>query len=212
MLMDNWSFYDRATASIPFNLKGYNGNVVVYYGINNDSLKAGFDSLPGLNFDINLSLGYPAMHARIEGYEGTGYRTICGWLQIVTNTYLDSQNRGTAKTETFISADVIPSLQEFDIPFASFGNLPQLFDAPSLNLGKYAELHWTADTFLTTFPIRSKGEEVSWLLGFRWGYIENDVPNQKPVLLPFEVTEAQVWNNYLPYLRDQYKGWKFKDA
>jgi hypothetical protein len=210
--MNNWSFYDSVTASIPFNLKGYNGNVAVYYGVNNDPLKVGFDSLPGLNFDINLSLGYPAMHAYIDGYEGTGYRTICGWIQIVTNTYLESHNGETAKTVTFVSVDVIPSLQELDFPFASFGNLPQLFDAPSLNLGKYAELRWTADTFLTTFPIRSKGEEVSWLLGFRWGYIESDVPDQKPVLLPLEVTDVQVWNSYLLFLREQYSSWRFKDA
>jgi hypothetical protein len=210
--MDNWSFYEKLTASIPFNLKGYNGKVVVYYGINNDPIKVGFDSLAGLNFNTNLSLGYPVMHARFEDYEGSGYRMICGWIQIITNTYADSHNSETAQTETFVSADIIPSLQELDFPFAAFGNLPQLFDAPCLNLGRYAELHWTADTFLTTFPIRSKEEEISWLLGFRWGYLESDVPNQTPVLLPFEVTDARVWNSFVPYLREQYSSWKFNEA
>jgi hypothetical protein len=210
--MDNWSFYDRATMLIPFNLKGYNGKVSVYYGVNDNPIKVGFDSLAGLNFDIDGCRGYPVMHALIESYEGSGYRTFCGWVQIVTNVYFDSHNREESRTETFVSMDVAPAFQESDIPFASYGNMPQLFDAPCLNLGKYAELRWTADTFLTSIPTRSRDEEVSWLLGFRWGYLEKDIPNEKPTLLPLEVTEPQVWNKHLPYLREQYRSWKFKNA
>jgi hypothetical protein len=210
--MNNWTFHDRETATIPFWLKGYDGRVSVYYGVNEDPVKVGFDSLPGLNFDIDMCRGYPVMQARIENYEGSGYRTFCGWIQVVTNTYLDSHNREKAKPETFVSLDIGPAFQESDIPFASFGNLPQFFDAPCLNLGKYAELRWTADTFLTSIPARSRNEEISWLLGFRWGYIENDIPGQKPALLPIEITDPQVWNNHLPYLREQYGNWKFKDA
>ena len=81
--MNNWHLYDKAAAVIPFNLRGFDGSVAVYYGVNDDPAKAGFDFLAGLNFDINLCLGYPVIHARIESYAGTGYRTFCGWLQVL---------------------------------------------------------------------------------------------------------------------------------
>ena len=83
--MNNWSFYDCAAELIPFNLKGYNGKVSVYYGVNDDPIKVGFNSLPGIPFDIQLSRGYPIIHARIETYAGSGYRMFCGWIQIVTS-------------------------------------------------------------------------------------------------------------------------------
>jgi hypothetical protein len=117
----------------------------------------------------------------------------------VTSVYLDSRDRKKARSETFVSADVAPSFHEADAPFSSYGYLPQLFDAPCLNLGNYVELSWTADTFLTTVPVRSRDEEISWLLGFRGGYVENDILDEKPTLLPLEVTDGQVWNKHLAY-------------
>jgi hypothetical protein len=210
--MTNWPFYDRAAKFISFNLRGYSGKVAVYYGINDDPIKVGFDFLAGLNFNIDLSRGYPVIHARIESYEGSGYRTFCGWIQIVTSVFLDSHDKEISQAKTFVSLDIAPSFRESDIPFASLGNLPQLFDAPCHNLREYAELYWTADTFLTTIPTRSRDEGISWLLGFRWGYVESDVSDQKPVLLPLEVTDAQAWNRHIPYLLKEYNSWMFNSA
>lgn len=130
----------------------------------------------------------------------------------MTSVYLDSRDRKKARSETFVSADVAPSFHEADAPFSSYGYLPQLFDAPCLNLGNYVELSWTADTFLTTVPVRSRDEEISWLLGFRGGYVENDILDEKPTLLPLEVTDGQVWNKHLAYLRKQYSNWIFKNV
>jgi hypothetical protein len=208
--MNNWSFYDRVAALVPFELKGYHGKVAIYYGVNDDPIEAGFDSIAGLNFDIQLCRGYPVIHARIEDYAGSGYRTFCGWIQIVTSVYLDSRDRQKARAKTFVSVDLAPAIQESDVPFAAYGNLPELFDAPCLNLGEAAELRWTADTFLTTVPARSREEEIAWLLGFRWGYVENDIPGEQPVLLPLEVTGAGAWNQHVDYLRKEYSRWRFK--
>lgn len=210
--MKNWSFYNKAAEIIPFNLKGYNGKVSVYYGVNDDPIKVGFDSLPGIHFNINLCCGYPIIHARIDNYAGSGYRMFCGWVQIITSVYLDSRDSRKARSETFVSDDSAPAFQEIEFPFASYGYLPQLFDAPCLNLGNFAELRWTADTFLTTVPVRSRDEEISWLAGFRWGYLENDIPDEKPTLLPLEVTDGQIWNKHVAYLRKQYSNWRFKSA
>jgi len=74
-------------------------------------------------------------------------------------------------------------------------------------------LEWVADTFLTTVPLRSRDEEISWLLGFRWGYIEYDTPEQRPViLLPLEITEERDWNAHLSFLADQFPSWQFGKA
>jgi hypothetical protein len=209
---NNWSFYDKPTELVPFSLRGYNGKVAVYYGSNDDPQKVGYDFLAGSNFDFNMCCGYPVIHARIEQYEGSGIRTFLGWLQIVTGVRSHAHDPKKAQTATSVSVDICPTMRESDIPFYSFGSLPQVFDAPCHNLGEYAELHWTADTFLTTLPIRSRDEEISWLAGFRWGYIENDLPDQKPVLLPLEITGAQAWNRHISFLQKEYSRWRFKPA
>ena len=211
--MNTWALYNKVAKLIPFNLNGHNGEVSVYYGKNDDPVKAGFDILSGLNFDINLCRGFPVMYAKIENYEGSGYRMFCGWIQIVTNEFFKSYDEENTKGKKFVSVDVAPSMRDSDIPFASFGHLPQFFDAPCHNLGGHAKLRWVADTFLATVPLRSSKEEISWLLGFRWGYIEHDKPQQRPtVLLPLEVTEEDVWNSHLPFLKKEFKTWKFRRA
>jgi hypothetical protein len=93
------------------------------------------------------------------------------------------------------------------------GNLPSVFDAPCLNLGDNDELTWIADTFMTTVPLRSRKEEIDWLLGFRWGYREYDPATGKPVeLLPLEVTDGRAWNQHLDFLRREFDTWAFGPA
>jgi hypothetical protein len=130
----------------------------------------------------------------------------------VTSVYWDSHDPKIARSKTFVSADVAPAFEKAGIPFAAYGYLPQLFDSPCLNLGDAVELRWIADTFLTTAPMRSRDESISPLLGFRWGYTENDIPGEQPILLPLQVTDGESWNQYLPYLREQFSPWKFQTA
>jgi len=102
---------------------------------------------------------------------------------------------------------------DIPVPFASVGNLPQMFDAPCRNLNGYDRLHWTADTFLTTVPIRSRAEDIQRLLGFRWGYTENADPASHPVArLPFAVTGPDAWNALLPTVSKDYPSWRFARA
>ena len=198
---------------IPFSLNGRGGSMTVSYGRNEDPVSAGFDIIPGLGFDIGLSRGYPALQAVIDTYHGSGYRTFCGWLQVVTGAYYDSSDTGQAPVETSVFADTAPSMKDLESPFISFGNLPQFFDAPCKNLYGHAQLRWVADTFLTTVPKRSRDEEICRVLGFRWGYVEYDTPEQRPVsLLPLEVTAAQAWNGLLPFLKEKFPKWRFGSA
>jgi hypothetical protein len=195
---------------IPFTLNDRSGSVTVSYGRNEDPVSAGFDSIPNLGIDIALSVGYPVIQAAIDAYDGSGYRTLCGWIQVITNTYYDSYDAGKVPAGTLASADLLPSMRDLESPFASFGNLPQLFDAPCRNLSGHAQLRWVADTFLTTVPMRSREEQICRLLGFRWGYTEYDTPEVRPAsLLPLEVTGAEAWNDLLPFLKTKFPKWRF---
>jgi hypothetical protein len=198
---------------IPFTLNDRPGHVAVTYGPNRDPVQAGFDALPGISFDLALCLGYPVMHAQIESYAGSGYRTLCGWIQIVTR---ECTARGDAERANLLcsrSVDLIPAMVGSGVPWVVHGNLPSIYDAPCLNLGDNAELTWIADTFLTTVPLRSREAEIHWLLGFRWGYREYDPASGKPVeLLPLQVTDGQAWHHHLDFLRGEFGSWKFGQA
>ena len=208
--MSHWDFYNQPTELIPFSLGDFPGTVAVYYGANQEPARVGYDYLAGPSFDPDRCRGYPVIHARIESYAGTGIRTMLSWIQIVTSLYSDSHDPQASKTESFIEVDVAPSLEDAGFPFYSFGSNPQLFDAPCRNLGDQARLCWTADSFLTTLPIRSREEPIAWLRGFRWGYIETNLPDEKPILLPLEVTGAEVWNQQLSFLTQTYPDWNFQ--
>jgi hypothetical protein len=194
---------------IPFEHYGRRGRVAVTYGVTDDPRASGFDILPGVKSDVMQCRGYPTIRGVIDSFEGTGYRTICGWIQIVTGVRTASGKPPV----TSVSVDTLPAMEGIPMPFASMGNLPQMFDAPCRNLDGYDSLHWTADTFLTTLPIRSRTEDIHRLLGFRWGYTENADPVQHPTApLPLTVTTAQAWNALLPTLRKDYPSWRFAPA
>lgn len=207
--MGPWTFYNQPTACIPFSLDGYPGQVTVYYAPDDDPTRVGYDFLAGVDFDANACCGYPLIHARIEKYEGAGIRAFMGWVQVVTGAGSYSHGPDQARPETSIFVDIPPAMGASGQPFYSFGCLPQLFDAPCRNLGSYAELRWTAETFLTTLPLRSRDEPIACLAGFRWGYVESDLAGQKPVLLPLEALGPQAWSDRLPFLRQQFEGWRF---
>lgn len=207
--MRHWTFYDKPARSIPFSMDGNQGRIAVFYGPNDDPARVGYDFLAEVDFDTNVCFGHPLLHARIEQYEGTGIRTFFGWIQIVTDLRWRAHDLEKAQAETSFFVDICPAMHASDIPFYSYGCLPQMFDAPCHNLGDYAEMSWTADTFLTTLPIRSREEGISWLAGFRWGYIDTDIPAQKPALLPLEITGVQNWNDQVPFLQKEYSHWRF---
>jgi hypothetical protein len=211
--MSTNSYDSKAQRLVPFTLQGRRGRVAVYYGPNDDAVKAGFDAVPGIDFPIDLCLGYPVMQAQIESYAGSGYRTLCGWIQIITREWYAKADTERTGLKRSCSIDLAPSMYGTGVPWTCFGSLPSLFDAPCLNLGDNAELTWIADTFLTTIPLRSRDEKIRWLLGFRWGYREYDACAEKPVeLLPLEITDAQVWNRHLPFLCKEFDVWRFEQV
>jgi hypothetical protein len=202
--------YQAQPTTIPFTLKDYPGRVTVHYGANTDPVKAGFDALDGLTLGLAATLGYPCLHAIIEQYAGSGYRTVCGWIQIVTDDWYADLTEDADPVQHAVSIDVAPALASLDLPYACMGNLPQFFDAPCQNISHYAKLVWVADTFLTTVPMRSRQEPVHCLLGFRWGYVEYAKHLNRPIeILPLQVSDGQPWTHHLPFLRQRFPGWRF---
>jgi hypothetical protein len=99
--MNMRSLYNEPAMVIPFKHYKHDGKVVIYYGKNEDPVEAGFDIIPNLNFDINLCRGFPVMHARIE-YSGLGYRQLFGWIQIITDEYYQSGEKGKVKKSVVV--------------------------------------------------------------------------------------------------------------
>lgn len=183
------------------------------YGVTEDPVSVGFDVVPGIPFDIKLCRGYPNIHAHIETYGGSGYRGLCGWIQVITGKRYHALDDHVAPADTAMDVDKLPSIAGMDLPFAALGYLPAWFDAPCRNLNGYKRLHWTADTFLTTLPIRSRNESIQRLAGFRWGYVEYDPAARRPVSpLTLEVTGTDAWNGLLPFLKKASRGWRFAAA
>lgn len=211
--MTKWTLYDEPAGQIPFTLHGREGVVSIYYGADDNPVNAGFDSLPGVNIPLDLCLGYPVMNAQITDYAGYGYRTYCGWIQTVTRYCLKTAAGGDDDRYEETSIDLPPAMGTLSLPFATLGNLPQMYDAPCRNLGDNYELRWVADTFLCTVPLRSRDEKICRLLGFRWGYMEYAEAADKPVaLLPLEITGVDAWNSLLPFLTGRFPDWRFAQA
>ncbi|HEV2271937.1 MAG TPA: hypothetical protein VGR92_20985 [Steroidobacteraceae bacterium] len=201
------------TTTIPFTLEGRAGRLAVTYGVTEDPVKVGFDAIPGIPFDIRLCRGYPNVRAVIDSYGGTGYRGFCGWIQVITGKRYSAVDDHMPPARVEVDIDKLPAIADIDMPFAVLGHLPEWFDAPCRNLNGYKRLHWTADTFLTTLPIRSRKESIRRLAGFRWGYVEYDPAARRPVApLPLEVTGGDAWNGLLPFLRKASPGWRFATA
>lgn len=208
--MNSWLSSQNQPTTIPFTLKDYPGQVTVRYGANTDPVKAGFDSLPSFPLDLEETLGYPCIHAIIDQYAGSGYRALCGWIQVITDDWYDDTAEIAQPVDHAVSMDVAPALASLDLPYACVGILPQFFDAPCKNIAQHARLVWVADTFLTTVPLRSREEPIRCLAGFRWGYVEYAQHLNRPVeIFSLQVTDILMWVHHLPFLRQQFPDWRF---
>ena len=202
-----------ALTSVPFTHFGRPGTLAIRYGVTVDPATVGFDVVPGLGLDTQQCRGYPIIRATIERYGGAGYRTICGWIQVVTAQHYRSGDEETTPAETSTSVDQFPSMIGVDLPFAIVGFLPELFDAPCGNLNGFARLRWTADSFLATVPLKSRTEPIRRLAGMRWGYINESARTGLSVQpLPLSITNAHAWNAQLSLLRERFPDWRFAES
>jgi hypothetical protein len=188
--MSHHGTIEQPTLTIPFQLRGYPGQVAVSYGINQDPKTWGFSL-----FGKQGAPGYPICLATVE-YPGPGYHALMGWLQLVAITQ-------TQQTSLFL--DTWPMLSETDTPFAEFGYLPTFFDAPSPDPALHDQT-WRAETFLVVSPDVFFTRSISRVVGFCWGY---SLTRQIPTITPIDRLSQARWEDHLSFLRKRCPSWEF---
>ena len=190
-----------AIFDIPFFQYGKKCSLKIEYGVNTDPITSGFEIVKSLVPDISICIGYPTMHAYIDNHGGFGFTKYSGFIQTVE---INSSN------QTIHMVDVPPALQEMKIPFIAYGYPAEIYDAPVNNYGLGSEMHWVANTFLVDMPSFVNGNEIVFLAGFRWGYKEYDMNDEKHIsCLPFEMLNQDDWKKEIPFLCENYGEWNY---
>lgn len=99
-----------AALTIPFEHQGFTGSVHVDCEPGGDVDEIGFAAV-AVDYDPALFVGFPVSEAHLS-YEGTGYRRLFGWLQLITQSCADTG-------ECRVSVDTTPALSEIDFPLAA---------------------------------------------------------------------------------------------
>lgn len=187
------------TITIPFRLRGAQGQATVQYGVNEDPVRWGYQVL-GLDwYRAELVRGFPVMQATVD-YPAEGYAAELGWIQIVRYEVRDPGEE--ERTTVF---DVPPQLAETETPYAAFGVRPTFFDAPATDA---KNVTWEADTFLVYTPDAVLSRILRQICGFRWGY---RVQDGVVLLNQLSIAEPSDWDRNLSELRQRFGTWTFED-
>jgi hypothetical protein len=150
--------------------------------------------------------GFPACTASLE-FEGIGYDAFFGWIQFVRSSDNSTGGRG-------FDLDPLGWYPDARNPYAFFGLLPKLFDAPSRSEPR--KMSWLAHSFLCVTPMYDERERILHLRqvlaisGFSWGF---DIDEKGEFAYPpIGNVESQDWNAQLPTLRKAYRSWKFPEV
>jgi len=160
---------------------------------------------PGAVGTSGSAAGFPSCTASVD-FDGRGYNSFFGWIQLVQST--DNQTGGRE-----FEPDPLGWFPDSTSPYAFFGLLPTLFDAPSREQRR--RISWVANSFLATTPpygeqdLLSGQRRVIPTSGFSWGFDieDNGVLALKPIL----PLQARDWNERLPVLRKSYSTWSFPE-
>lgn len=189
---------DLSTTTIPFLLRGLEGQVTIKYGVNEDPARWGYDELDLDWYRPDLVRGFPVMEASVQ-HPAEGYAADMGWLQVVRYEVRDPGDE-----EQVTVFDVPPQLSETETPYLAFGVRPTAFDAPSIEA---SDVTWDADTFLVYTPDAVLSRVLRPLCGFRWGYT---VHNGAVRVTPLNVADPDDWQRNLPDLRGRFTTWTFE--
>lgn len=179
-------------------MKNHKVQVSIWYGVNTGPEDSGFLAIRDIGADPRVK-GFPVFKAQVD-CSAFGYEDWFGWIQMIVHLRTDGSIEDW-------SPDPLPMMRDRGVPFAEFGYLPTLYDAPFWP--ERPRIHWRADTFLCPLVIRRPSEEdILPLAGFRWGFT---IPKQggEPELLPLEGIGAKEWNVSLPQLRFWFPSWRF---
>jgi hypothetical protein len=190
---------------IAFSLRGIQNTIEIVYKTNENAQESGFDALLDLPFDPRLCIGYPTVHARVKNMPNTGYRRLCGWIQLVQREYFSSESL-EKPDENELSIDSIKP----DCIYAAYGHPAEFYDAPCNNLNGHVKGKWTAYTYLVDIPSRMNDKKLSFLAGFQWGY-EEAFANGKLVVKVQDIKELdnETWTKHISYLKQQYPQYEY---
>jgi hypothetical protein len=140
-------------------------------------------------------------------FEGKGYDAFFGWIQWVCSS--DNSTRGQG-----FDLDPLGWFPDSRSPYAFFGLLPTLFDAPSRV--KRGKMFWVAHSFLATTPSYNPTQralrlrKVIPVMGFSWGFDIDDQGGFK--FKPINQIGVNEWNAQVPLLRKIYRTWSFPEV
>jgi hypothetical protein len=140
------------------------------------------------------SKGFPYCSASVS-HPVRGYAAAMGWIQLVRST--DGASGGVS-----FEMDPFEPLGPVSHPFAFFGFLPTLFDAPSRDT--ISDMDWTAHSFLCR--LAQHRYQTSAILGFSWGFtiLEGRITPRGP-----EALGPQDWDAHRSTLARESPGWSF---
>lgn len=182
--------------TINFNLRGKENKISIDYQKIPSAQESGFIALK-LPFDVNDCIGYPMLHAYFENINLYGYERYCGWIQIIERRDYSDIN---AKEPANISyeLDIAEEMKIHKIPYFAYGYPAEFFDAPCKNLGGSEKLDWRAYTYLVDLPSRMNENQLVFLAGFSWGYMEDKNGNVQ--LLDFNILSEDKWIEHQKYV------------
>ena len=196
--MHEESLPSKPTLVLRFDVSERAGKVRVFYGTTDSPHESGFEALRGWERIPTAGVGFPTLKCEVES-ERPGYRSIFGWIQVVTQKFPGSSG-------AMMIVDRFPAFLNRDIPFASLGYSPSLFDAPAFN--SLPAVDWRAATFLCTLPLMETRETILPLVGFTWGY-RISRPGGRPIRYPLQAALGRDWRRTKNLLRDRHPKWRF---
>lgn len=177
---------------LPFTLNGRPGRLALEYLPSDDIERTGFDMFDPSDFDPRLTIGYPTMRAWVHDYRGTGYRTASAFIQ-----WIDTRRGRRDPVETR-ELDRSGVFGDIGMPFFSYGYPANLYDAPAHNMHGAEWMSWVATTWFVTMPARWTDHEVRPILGFQWGYEDDETG---VTTMPLRHLTNSSWNDSLRWLQ-----------
>ena len=86
-------------------------------------------------------------------------------------------------------------------PYFCVGYPAELFDAPCSNLRDNEKLIWTAYTYFVDPPSRMNDNQLTYLAGFSWGYVEST--DGVEGILEFKVLSEADWEEHKKYIEQE---------
>ena len=181
--------------SIPFQLRNKMNNITVDYKAMENPEESGFGAL-NVPFDVNQCIGYPMIHAYFDDLNLQGYERYCGFIQIMRWEEYNTVD-GKESVNVRYELDCVGTVS----PYFCVGYPAELFDAPCNNLRGSEKLVWTAYTYLVDPPSRMNGNQLTFLAGFSWGYVENTHGIEG--ILDFKVLSEKDWEEHKKYIEQE---------